>query len=254
MKWDHQVVVVTGASSGMGAATATLLCASGAKVALLDTQRESSEMLAKKIGGYAVYCDVSDDHSGEVAIQSVVKHYGKITGCVNCAGIASAARIVGREGPHDFGMYARTIQINLIGTFNMMRLCAAQMSQQSPENQEGERGVIINTASVAAFEGQIGQVAYSASKGGVVSMTLPAARELSQFGIRVMTIAPGIIDTPMMSAMPASVRHRLSESITFPKRLGTVEEYAQLVKFIFENIYLNGSVIRLDGAIRMAEK
>ncbi|OGO91210.1 MAG: 3-hydroxy-2-methylbutyryl-CoA dehydrogenase [Coxiella sp. RIFCSPHIGHO2_12_FULL_42_15] len=252
MKLQDQVMVVTGAHSGMGAATATLLSEFGAKVALVDLQR--ADELAKKIKGYPVVCDVSDAVKGEEAIQAIVKHFGKITGCINCAGVATAARLVGRDGPHDLAQYTRTIQINLIGTFNMMRLCAAQMIKQTPENADGERGVIVNTASVAAFEGQIGQVAYSASKGGIVSMTLPAARELSKFGIRVMTIAPGIIDTPMMAGMPESVQSSLAESVTFPKRLGNVNEYAQLVKFIFENAYLNGSVIRLDGAIRMTEK
>jgi NAD(P)-dependent dehydrogenase (short-subunit alcohol dehydrogenase family) len=254
MNLQDQVVVITGAGSGMGEATATMLAQSGAKIALLDIAVERIENIARKLGGLAVSADVSNSENGVEAIQKVVARFGKITGCVNCAGIATASRIVGRNGPHDLNNFARTIQINLIGTFNMLRLCAEQMIKQTPINSDGERGVIINTASVAAFEGQIGQAAYSASKGGVVAMTLPAARELGQHGIRVMTIAPGIMDTPMMAAMSDNVKQSLAEAVVFPKRLGLAKEYAELVKTIFENVYLNGSVIRLDGAIRMTEK
>lgn len=252
MNLENQVIVVTGAGSGMGAATANLLSNAGAKLALLDIQQDRIIAAAKKLQGLAISCDVASAESGEAAIAAVVKHYGKITGCVNCAGIVTGSRIVSRSGPQDLAEYRRVIEVNLIGTFNMMRLCAAQMYQQSPVNDDGERGVIVNTASIAAFEGQIGQAAYSASKGGIVSMTLPAAREFSKFGIRVMTIAPGIMDTPMMASMPEPVKKSLAESVTFPKRLGMPTEFAQLVQFIFENSYLNGSVIRLDGAIRMS--
>lgn len=252
MNLKGQVVLVTGAGSGMGASTAAALHAAGAQLALIDLNHEQAQEVAKPLDGLAIACDVSDATGAEQAIAKVVSHYGKLNGCVNCAGIATAARIVGRDGPHDLAAFAKVIQVNLIGIFNMMRLCADVMSKQDTVNDDGERGVIINTASVAAFEGQIGQAAYSASKGGVVAMTLPAARELARFGIRVMTIAPGIINTPMMQALPEKVQASLAESVTFPKRLGDAAEYAELVKTIFTNVYLNGSVIRLDGGIRMA--
>ncbi len=254
MNLEDQVIVITGGGSGMGAVSAEVLAEAGAKVALLDINLEKASVLAKALNGIALSCDVSDAKNAENAIAEVVKHYGKINGCVSCAGIAPAKRIVTREGPQDLSEFSKVISINLIGTFNIMRLCAAQMMSQKELNEDGERGVIINTASVAAFEGQIGQAAYSASKGGVASMTLPAAREFGKFGIRVMTIAPGIIKTPMMEAMPENVQQGLAQAVTFPKRLGHPGEYAQLVKTIFTNVYLNGSVIRLDGAIRMAEK
>ena len=214
------------------------------RVAVLDRQRAAS--------GFSVEADVSDDLSVKTAVEAIAAEFGAIHVCVNCAGIAPAARMVGRNGPMPLADFQRVIQINLIGTFNVMRYAAAQMIQQDPLNADGERGVIINTASIAAEEGQIGQVAYSASKGGVAAMTLPVARELGQFGVRVMTIAPGAIDTPMMAQMPTEVRAHLSAAVPFPETPGAVDEFAQLVQHIIENSYLNGSVIRLDGAMRMS--
>jgi len=254
MKIKNQVALITGAGSGMGAETASYLKKLGANVALLDYDKKKAEHVAQEIDGFAVECDVSEAASAEKAMSQVVDKFGKITICVNCAGIAPAARIVGRNGAMPLEDFDRVIQVNLIGTFNIMRLCAEQMMQQEPLNSDGERGVVINTASVAAFEGQIGQAAYSASKGGVVALTLPAAREFSKFGIRVMAIAPGIVATPMMTAMPDDIQDSLAASVPFPKRLAHVGEYARLVQNIIENTYLNGSVIRFDGALRMAAK
>jgi len=251
MYLSKRVAVITGAASGLGQQTAKTLAAKGAKVALLDLNKASIETLAKELNAVAIECDVANEKSAEQAIAEVVKAYKNIHVLVNCAGIAPAARLVGREGPHDFDLFHKVIHVNLLGTFNMMRLATHQMSLQEPLNKDGERGAVINTASVAAFEGQIGQAAYSASKGGVAAMTLPVARELSRFGIRVMTIAPGIMQTPMMASMPEKVQQSLAESVTFPKRLGHAAEYAELVVQIIENAYLNGSVIRLDGGIRM---
>lgn len=254
MDLQNQVIFITGAGSGMGAITAEVLAQAGALIAVVDIDHRKAQDTAKKIQGLALTCDVSDAKSTEIAVKNTVEHFGRLTGCVSCAGIAPAERIVGRTGPHELAAFSKVIQVNLIGTFNVMRLCAAEMLKQEPVNADGERGVIVNTASVAAYEGQIGQAAYSASKGGVVSLTLPAAREFGKFGVRVMTIAPGIMDTPMMSAMPDEVRQSLGETVTFPKRLGHAQEFARLVREIFENTYLNGSIIRLDGAIRMASK
>ncbi|MDF1653615.1 MAG: SDR family NAD(P)-dependent oxidoreductase [Coxiellaceae bacterium] len=255
MNIDKKVAIITGGASGMGAATAIQLAKQGAQVALLDMNLEGAQSLAEELGGMAVSCDVSDADSAENALQAVVKQYGEVHLAVNCAGIAPAKRVVAKDGsamPLD--NFKRVIDINLIGTFNIVRLVSAQMSQQQPQTDSGERGVIINTASVAAFEGQIGQAAYSASKGGIVAMALPIARELERFGIRVMTIAPGIMSTPMMAGMPENVQQALAQTVTFPKRLGEASEYASLVQHIVENEYLNGEVIRLDGAIRMSAR
>jgi len=254
MDLKNRVAVVTGGASGMGEATAQQLSKQGMHVALLDFNIEKAEQVAGKLKGLAVRCDVSDADSGQKAIEQVVEKYQAIHVLVNCAGIAPAARMLGRDGPMPLDDFNKVIQVNLIGTFNMMRLAAAQMLQQEPLNEDGERGVMINTASVAAYEGQIGQSAYSASKGGIVSLTLPIARELAKFGVRVMTIAPGIIATPMMAGLPEKVQQSLAESIPFPSRLGKPQEYAQLAQHIIENSYLNGSVIRLDAAIRMSAK
>ncbi len=254
MDINNKTVVVTGAGSGMGAATAMYLAKQGAQCVLLDAQPAAAEQVAAEVQGLAVTADVSDAQQVAAAMQAAVAKYQAIHAVINCAGIAPAARIVGKQGPQPLAEFEKVIQVNLIGTFNVMRIVAAQMMQQDPVNADGERGVIINTASVAAYEGQIGQAAYSASKGGVVAMTMPAARELSQFGIRVMTIAPGIIATPMMQAMPEKVQQSLAEAVPFPKRLGAASEYAALVAHIISNAYLNGEVIRLDGAIRMAPK
>ncbi len=254
MEIKNQVAVITGGGSGMGAATAKHLHQQGVRVAVIDNRLENAERVAKEVNGLAVECDVRDADSAKRAITAVVKEFHRITVCVNCAGIAPAGRIVGREGALPLEDFRRVIDVNLIGTFNVLRLCAEQMMKQEPVNNDGERGVIINTASIAAYEGQIGQAAYSASKGGVVALTLPAAREFAKFGIRVMTIAPGVISTPMMEGMPDAVQDSLAASVPFPHRLGHASEYASLVEHIIQNTYLNGSVIRLDGALRMLAK
>lgn len=254
MDLKDKTVLITGGASGMGAATAKWLAGQGMRVAILDRAQAAAEQLAQEIAGIGIQADVTDSRSVEIAINTITSKLGAIHVCINCAGIAPAARIVGRNGPMPLEDFQQVIQINLIGTFNVMRYAAAQMIQQSPVNADGERGVIINTASIAAYEGQVGQAAYSASKGGVVAMTLPAARELSQFGVRVMAIAPGIIATPMMAQMPPAVIEGLSAATPFPKRLGNTNEYAILAQQIIENPYLNGSVIRLDGAMRMGSK
>lgn len=254
MEIAGHVVVVSGGGSGMGAATAQHLASLGAKVAILDIHIEAANVIAEGIEGFAIECDVSDEASVQSAMQAVVKKYGAIHIAVSCAGIAPAARIIGRDGPISMEAFQRVVQINLIGTFHCLRASAEVMMQQEPLNADGERGVIVNTASVAAYEGQIGQSAYSASKGGIVSLTLPAAREFGTSGIRVMTIAPGVMETPMMAGIPEEYAKRLAESVTFPSRLGRADEYASLVQTIIENHYLNGSVIRLDGALRMAAK
>jgi NAD(P)-dependent dehydrogenase (short-subunit alcohol dehydrogenase family) len=254
MNIQNCAAIVTGGGSGLGAETARYLAKAGAKVAVFDINLANAEKIAKEINGAAIECNVSDTHSTEAAFAKATDIHGPVRICINCAGVAPAKRIVGREGAMPLEDFTTVININLIGTFNILRLAAAAMSQLDPLNTDGERGVIINTASVAAFEGQIGQAAYSASKGGVAAMTLPAARELARFGIRVMTIAPGIMTTPMMTAMPQEVQDSLAQQIPFPKRLGKASEYAQLALHIIENSLLNGSVIRLDGAIRMGEK
>ena len=254
MEIAGHVVVVTGGGSGMGAATAEYLGDLGAKVAILDNRIEAANVIAEIIDGFAIECDVSDEKSVHAAMEAVVKKYGAIHIAISCAGIAPAARIVGRDKLISMETFQRVIQINLIGTFHCLRASAAVMMQHEPLNADGERGVIINTASVAAYEGQIGQAAYSASKGGVVSLTLPAAREFGASGIRVMTIAPGVMETPMMAGIPEEYAERLAGSVTFPSRLGHANEYAHLVRTIIENAYLNGSVIRLDGGLRMTAK
>lgn len=251
MDIKNQVAVISGGGSGMGAEVARHLAKQQAIIVLLDQRIDHAQKIAEEVGGIALVCDVSDENSTRVAIQQVVERFHSISINVNCAGIADAARIVGRSGPMPLADFKKVIDINLIGTFNVMRLCAEQMIKQDPLNKDGERGVVINTASIAAFEGQIGQAAYSASKGGVVSLTLPAARELSRWGIRVMCIAPGVIATPMMNHLPEAVQKSLAENVPFPQRLGQPCEYAQLVTHLINNTYLNGSVIRLDGALRM---
>ena len=251
MQIKEKVAVVSGGASGLGWATAQRLQALGAYVAILDTNEEELARCAESEGISTYHCDVTDALSVEEALAAVVSEYSLIDINVNCAGIAPAARIVGREGAMPLADFERVIQVNLIGTFNVMRVVAAYMQERDPVADDDNRGVIINTASVAAYEGQLGQAAYSASKGGVVSMTLPAARELSRFGVRVMTIAPGVMETPMMAAMPEKVQESLRTTIPFPARFGTAVEYARLVEQIVRNDYLNGTVIRLDGAIRM---
>jgi NAD(P)-dependent dehydrogenase (short-subunit alcohol dehydrogenase family) len=255
MNTNGITVLISGGGSGLGAATARILAAGGANVVLADINQETGEQTAAAIGPQArfVVTDVVDEESVQAAIDTAMESFGGLHGLVNCAGIAIAERVIGRQGPHDLGHFAKVIAVNLTGTFNMIRMAATAMSRNEP-NQEGERGVIVNTASVAAFDGQIGQAAYSASKGGVVGMTLPIARELARYGIRVMTIAPGIFDTPMLAGLPEPARISLGQQVPFPPRLGRPEEYGSLVKHIFENVMLNGEVIRLDGAIRMAPK
>jgi len=245
--------IVTGGASGLGAATARTLAAAGAKVAILDVNEKAAAAMAAELKGIAVACDVADAASGEAAVKKAAQALGPARILVNCAGVGPAKRIVGRDGPMPLADYERVIRVNLIGTFNMMRLAAAAMQAAAPL-ADGERGVIVSTASVAAFEGQIGQAAYSSSKGGVAALTLPAAREFAQFGIRVLAIAPGIFGTPMLKALPQESQDSLGASVPFPKRLGDPAEFAALVMHIVSNGYLNGEVIRLDGALRMAPR
>ena len=255
MEIANGTFLITGGGSGLGAATARLLAGSGARVLVADVDEEVGENTASGIGDEArsVYADVTDEESVQNALDAALDAYGSLSGVVNCAGVGSAERVLGRNGPHPLDAFVRTVQINLIGTFNVVRLGAAVMAQNEPTT-DGERGVIVNTASVAAFDGQIGQVAYSASKAGVAGMTLPVARELAQHGIRVMTIAPGIFDAPMLAALPEEARESLSKQVPFPPRLGRPGEYAALVKHIIENEMLNGEIIRLDGSMRMAAR
>ena len=249
----NSVFLVTGGASGLGEATARMAAENGGKVVIADLQADLGEKLAKEIGGRFAKCDVTSEGDGKAAVALAVKEFGGVHVLVNCAGIAIAERTLGKEAPHDLARFARVIGINLIGTFNMIRLVADAMAKAGP-NAAGERGVIINTASVAAYDGQIGQAAYAASKGGIVGMTLPIARDLSRNGIRVCTIAPGIFETPMMKGLPKEAQESLGKQVPFPSRLGRPSEYAQLARAIIENEMLNGETIRLDGAIRMAPK
>jgi len=253
MNPSGQVAIVTGGGSGLGEATARALAARGARVAILDVGLARAEEVAAELDGVAIKCDVSSAENAGAAVAEAAKRFGQPRILVNCAGIAIALKTVGKEGPHPLDMFRKVIEVNLIGTFNMIRLVAARAGELEPL-AGGERGVIVNTASVAAFDGQIGQAAYSASKGGVVGMTLPVARELARSGIRVMTIAPGIFETPMMSSLTPEVQASLGKMVPFPPRLGRPAEFAALVRAIVENPMLNGETIRLDGAIRMAPK
>jgi NAD(P)-dependent dehydrogenase (short-subunit alcohol dehydrogenase family) len=248
-----KTAIVTGGGSGLGAATARALAKAGAKVSLFDINLAQAEIVAREIGGKAFACNVSDAAAAEAAVAAAAEALGEARILVNCAGIAPAGRVVGREGPHDLDLFRKVIEVNLIGSFNMLRLFADRAAKLDPL-ADGERGVVISTASVAAFDGQIGQAAYSASKGGVHAMALPIARELARFGVRVMTIAPGIFATPMLLGMPQEVQDSLGASVPFPSRLGQPEEYARLALHIIDNVMLNGETIRLDGAIRMAPK
>lgn len=248
-----QAAVVTGGGSGLGAETATQLAAAGAKVSVLDINTEAAKQIASRIGGHAFACDVADEGQATTALAAAAAQNGPARILVNCAGIGVAKRIVGRDGPMPLGEFERVIRINLVGTFNMLRLASGEMTKLDPL-ADGERGVIVNTASVAAFEGQIGQAAYSASKGGIVALTLPAARELAQFGIRVMAIAPGLFLTPLLQVLPPEAQESLAAAIPFPKRLGLPAEFADLVLSCVRNLSLNGEVIRLDGALRMAPR
>jgi NAD(P)-dependent dehydrogenase (short-subunit alcohol dehydrogenase family) len=254
MQIQNNVFLVTGAGSGLGAATARMIAAEGGKVVIADVN-DAGDWVAKQLGANARFAkaDVTEEASMQAAVDACIASFGAIHGLVNCAGVAPGERVVGRNGPHALASFERAVKINLVGTFNAIRLAAAKMSVQ-PAFPNGERGVVVNTSSVASFEGQVGQAAYSASKAGVNGMTLPVARELAKFGIRVMTIAPGIFDTPMLQGMSEEVRTSLGQQVPFPPRLGRPDEYASLVREIIENEVLNGAVIRLAGAIRMAAR
>ncbi|MCP3022054.1 3-hydroxyacyl-CoA dehydrogenase [Cupriavidus basilensis] len=252
MEIRDNVFIVTGGASGLGEGSARMLAAAGGKVVIADLNEAAGTALAAELGGKFVRCDVSSEADGQATVAAATA-LGRLAGLVNCAGIATANKTVGKNGPHPLDAFDKTIRVNLIGTFNMIRLAAAAMVQNTPD-AEGERGVIINTASVAAFDGQIGQAAYAASKGGVVAMTLAIARDLSRDGVRCMTIAPGLFETPMLLGMPQEVQDALGKMVPFPSRLGRPAEYAKLVGSIITNPMLNGEVIRLDGAIRMQPK
>ena len=255
MQIQNHVFLVTGGGSGLGGAAATMLAANGGKVVIADLNEPRDKDLAGFLGGAVrfINADVTEEASTQAAVELCVSAFGAVHGLVNCAGVAPGERVVGRNGPHALASFERAVKINLVGTFNAIRLVAAKMSVQ-PAEANGERGVIVNTSSVASMDGQIGQAAYAASKAGVNGMTLPIARELAKFGIRVMTIAPGIFDTPMLQGMSDEIRASLGAQVPFPSRLGQPEEYAALVRHIVENEMLNGTVIRLDGAIRMSAK
>lgn len=255
MQIESRVFVVTGAGSGLGAAVARRLVADGGRVVLVDVNASAGEAVAEELGDAAVFqrTDVTSEADGKAAVARAVEAFGRLDGLVNCAGVAPGEKVLGRNGPHALESFARAVTINLVGTFNMLRL-AADTIAKGPAGEDGERGVIVNTASIAAFDGQIGQAAYAASKAGVAGLTLPVARELARSGIRCVTIAPGIFATPMMAGMPQEVQDSLGATVPFPSRLGRPEEFAALVVHIIENRMLNGEVIRLDGALRMAAR
>ncbi|MGO4560207.1 3-hydroxyacyl-CoA dehydrogenase [Mesorhizobium sp. 2RAF21] len=257
MQIKDKVFLVTGASSGLGAAVTRMFADEGANVLAIDVNAAAGEKIAAELGGSVRFqrADVTSEADGAAAVNLAKSTFGHIHGLVNCAGVAPGERVVGRDKPHGLESFARTVAINLVGTFNMLRLVADLIVKGEPDaDGDGERGVIVNTASVAAFDGQIGQAAYAASKGGVAALALPVARELARYGVRVVTIAPGIFETPMMAGMPQAVQDALGASVPFPARLGRPDEYASLVKHICENKMLNGEVIRLDGALRMAPR
>ncbi|TVQ83449.1 MAG: SDR family NAD(P)-dependent oxidoreductase [Micavibrio sp.] len=254
MEIAGQVALVTGGGSGMGAETARYLAERGAKIAVLDLNGAAAEDTAKAVGGKGFACDVSDALAVEKIILEIAAEAGVPRIVVNCAGICPASRVVGRESPHDLALFEKTLAVNLTGSFNVLRLAADAMSKADPVNEDGERGVIVNTASIAAFDGQIGQAAYAAAKAGIVGLTLPVARELARFGIRVVTVAPGLVETPMLAGMPQEVYDSLVATAIFPKRLGKPQEFAALVAHICENALINGETIRLDGAVRLAPK
>lgn len=253
MEIQNLAAIVTGGASGLGEATARMLAAHGAKVTIIDVQKDKAEAVASEIGGIALSCDVTNAESAEEAFAKAREAHGPCAIAVNCAGIGTPAKILGKEGPMSMDFFNKVIQVNLCGSFNIMRLAAADM-QEREANADGERGVIISTASVAAYEGQIGQAAYSASKGGIVGLTIPAARELARYGIRVLAIAPGLFMTPMMASLPEAAQESLAATLPFPQRLGDPSEYARIVKEMVENPILNGEVIRIDCALRMAPK
>jgi NAD(P)-dependent dehydrogenase (short-subunit alcohol dehydrogenase family) len=256
MKIQGKVFVVTGGASGLGAATAGYLVEKGAKVIMVDMNHELGTELQQQLGDASLFVqlDVTDEHAVKTFFENIEQQYGQLNGLVNCAGIGPSAKVLGREGIHDLALFQKVFNINVSGTFNMIRFAANLMAKYQLQADEEERGVIVNTASVAAFDGQIGQTAYAGSKGAVVAMTLPLARELAREAIRVMTIAPGIMETPMLKSLPQNVQDALGQMVPFPPRLAKPEEFAHMVGHIFENSYLNGEVIRLDGAIRMQPK
>ena len=255
MKIEGRVFLVTGGGSGLGAAVARMVVDNGGRVVIVDINAAAGAAMTAELGDAARFqrADVSSEADGKAAVQLALDSFGHVHGLVNCAGVAPGEKVVGRDGPHRLESFVRGITVNLIGTFNMLRLAADAIVKEAPD-ADGERGVIVNTASIAAFDGQIGQATYAASKGGVAALTLPVARELARFGIRVVTIAPGIFETPMMAGLPQDVQDSLGKSVPFPSRLGRPSEYAGLVKHICENTMLNGEVIRLDGALRMAPR
>jgi NAD(P)-dependent dehydrogenase (short-subunit alcohol dehydrogenase family) len=255
MRLEGRTVLVTGGASGLGGATTDMVVANGGRVVIIDINKQTGEAKAAQHGNAVrfVRADVTNETDVQQAVSVALESFGRLDGVLNAAGIGVAERVLPKEGPQPLAHFMRTIQINLVGTFNVIRLAAAAMSANDPL-PSGERGVIVNTASVAAFDGQIGQAAYSASKGGIVAMTLPIAREFARMGVRVMTIAPGTFDTPLLAGLPEAARESLAQQVPFPSRLGRPDEYAALVRHIFENEMLNGEVIRLDGAIRMAPK
>lgn len=255
MDINRIVAIVTGGASGLGEATARALVANGARVALFDVDEEKGKALAEALGAAALFCktDVTDEASVQDALSKTMESFGSLQVAVNCAGISPPAKVIGKEGPMSLGMFNKVVQVNLIGTINVIRLAGEKMLQNAPNN-DGEKGVVINTASVAAFEGQVGQAAYSASKGGIVAMTLPIAREFASYGIRVVTIAPGLFETPLLASLPEKAKESLAQMMPFPKRLGKPQEFALLAKHIIENPMLNGETIRLDAALRMAAR
>lgn len=253
MEIEGQTAIVSGGASGLGRATAKALAEAGVRVAILDVNEAAAADAARETGGFAIGCDVTEAASVEAAFVVARERHGPARIAINCAGVGTAGRIVGRDGPLPLDLFRRVIEVNLIGTFNVMRIAAAEMSTLDPL-AGGERGIIVSTASVAAYEGQIGQAAYSASKGGIVALTLPAARELARYGVRVVAIAPGIFETPMLQGLPQNVQDGLAASVPFPSRLGRPEEYASLVLHLCRNPMINGEVIRLDGALRMAPR
>jgi NAD(P)-dependent dehydrogenase (short-subunit alcohol dehydrogenase family) len=256
MQVEDRVFLVTGGGSGLGAAVARELAAAGARVLILDIEPRAGDAMAAELGTSARFVagDVTSEDDARRAVEAAVQGLGGLHGLINCAGIAPSEKVVGRDGPHRLELFARTVAVNLVGTFNLTNLAANAMAKAVPQGEDGERGVIVNTASIAAFDGQIAQAAYAASKAGVAGMTLPLARELARFGIRVVTVAPGVFETPMMAALPEQVRDALGRSVPFPPRLGRPAEFARLVRHVIENPMLNGEVIRIDGALRMPPK
>ena len=254
MEVAGHAALVTGGGSGMGAETARALARAGARVAVLDVDADGAAQVAEETGGIALRCDVADAASGEAAVAAAREAHGPARFLINCAGVGTPGRIVSRAGPLPLEDYVRVINVNLVGTFNLMRLAAADLAGLEPVNDSGERGVIVNTASVAAYDGQVGQPAYASSKGGVVALTLPAARELAQFGVRVLTIAPGLVETPMLRSLPPQVQKSLGDSVPFPRRLARPDEFSRLVLHVIDNTILNGETIRMDGAVRLAPR